>query len=193
MYVWVYEYVCINSHPHTHTHTHTLGHLVCRVVAFSMQVTRPCQPFAIVLLAFWFIDLNFSLLDFPLSLSPPGRPLLLAAQSLLFLILRFLCFRLFKYRFFLASSSCSCSSSCSWFRSSYFDRLLFGSRSFRYFGGLGWGLEFGFRFMFFFFCHPRQTSLTVTLACALHTHNQTHTSTHTHISILCVSALLLFL
>lgn len=38
--------VCINSHPHTQ------GHLVCRVVAFSMQVTRPCQPFAIVVLAF---------------------------------------------------------------------------------------------------------------------------------------------
>lgn len=176
MYVWVYEYVCINSHPHTHTHIHTQGHLVCRVVAFSMQVTRPCQPFAIVLLAFWFIDLNFSLPDFPLSLplSPPPRPLLLAAQSLLFLILRFLCFRLFKYRYFLASSSCSCSSSCS----SYFDRLLFGSRSFRHFGGLSWGLEFGFRFMFFF-CHPRQTSLTVTLACALHTHKRTPARTRT--------------
>lgn len=143
--------MCALTHTHTHTHTLTQSHLVCRVVAFSMQVTRPCQPFAIVLLAFWFIDLNFSLLDFPPSLSPPARPLLLAAQSLLFLILRFLCFRLFKYLFFLASSSCSCSSSCSWFRSSYFDRLLFGSRSFRHFGGLSWGLEFGFRFMFFFF------------------------------------------
>lgn len=141
-----------------------------------MQVTRPCQPFGhccagILIYRFKFLSAR----HISFSLSRLLSPSLLAAQSLLFLIFKVP----FKYRFFPVLPA-----SASSFRSSYFDRLLFGSRSFSLFRRLGAGGRT--RFMLFsvfcFFFWPPTTNVvnshvSVRLA---HTHSHTHAHTFVH-------------